>query len=592
MLLKRKIGLLIILLALASAFLSGQDTIKLKIISSPSIQETLSDEPIDSLFADTTQALFYAREIVKKLHTRSYLEASADRVVTSDTGLEMYLHIGPVYKIATIETSNISPKLLDKIGFRKHTFEGKDVSAKAVGGLMEDILVYSENHGYPFAEVGLEDVTLTGGSMKAKVALEKGNLYTFGDFILDGKGSISNTYLQKYLGIEQGELYNHKQVMEIGQTIRGIPFLSLMDNPTVQFKGSEASVKLNLDNKRASRFDFLIGILPQSNNGETSFTITGELTADMYNKLGRGEHFFFQFQRLRPETQELDLAFNYPYLLDLPFGIDIKFRLFRNADAYLELDFDAGMQYLFTGNDYFKFFFNLNSLRLLDIDTMAISQAGILPNQLDINFNNAGVEFQLDQLDYKFNPRSGYFFSINTAAGFKKIIKNNQILAIGGRDFNALYDTLDLNSFQFNLKAEADYFLPLGPRSTLKSSVSSAIKVSGEQIFQNELFRIGGYQLLRGFDEESVLARFFSIFTLEYRLLLSQNSYLAGFIDYGVINNPFQEEAWDRPYGFGMGLNFETSSGLFGLSAAIGSQLGNPINFRNTKIHFGYVNLF
>ena len=85
-------------------------------------------------------------------------------------------------------------------------------------------------------------------------------------------------------------------------------------------------------------------------------TITGELKADMYNKLGKGEHIFFKFTRLRPETQQLNVAFNYPFLLDLPFGLDTKFEIFRNADDYLEIDFVGGLQYLFTGVDYLKVF--------------------------------------------------------------------------------------------------------------------------------------------------------------------------------------------------------------------------------------------
>ena len=47
----------------------------------------------------------------------------------------------------------------------------------------------------------------------------------------------------------------------------------------------------------------------------------------------------------------------------------------------------------------------------------------------------------------------------------------------------------------------------------------------GETMFQNELFRIGGLKTLRGFDEESIFASVYSIFTLEYRFILEQNSY-------------------------------------------------------------------
>jgi hypothetical protein len=44
--------------------------------------------------------------------------------------------------------------------------------------------------------------------------------------------------------------------------------------------------------------------------------------------------------------------------------------------------------------------------------------------------------------------------------------------------------------------------------------------------------------------------------------------------------------------GFGAGLTFETKAGIFGLSYAVGKQNSNPLDFRSSKIHFGYVNIF
>jgi hypothetical protein len=52
------------------------------------------------------------------------------------------------------------------------------------------------------------------------------------------------------------------------------------------------------------------------------------------------------------------------------------------------------------------------------------------------------------------------------------------------------------------------------------------------------------------------------------------------------------KDVTDWPYGFGAGISFETSAGVFGVSLAYGKQLGNPIDFSAPKVHFGYVSLF
>ena len=48
----------------------------------------------------------------------------------------------------------------------------------------------------------------------------------------------------------------------------------------------------------------------------------------------------------------------------------------------------------------------------------------------------------------------------------------------------------------------------------------------------------------------------------------------------------------DMPYGFGVGINFATKFGTFSLVYALGSQQKQPILFRNSKVHFGYIAYF
>jgi hemolysin activation/secretion protein len=116
---------------------------------------------------------------------------------------------------------------------------------------------------------------------------------------------------------------------------------------------------------------------------------------------------------------------------------------------------------------------------------------------------------------------------------------------------------------------------------------------SGSTLFANEMYRLGGYERLRGFDEESILAQYYSILSAEYRLLMGGASYISLFADYGWVENvDVEEPLTDHPFGFGFGLTLETKAGIFGMRAAVGAQRGNAIDFNNARLHFGYINLF
>ena len=56
-----------------------------------------------------------------------------------------------------------------------------------------------------------------------------------------------------------------------------------------------------------------------------------------------------------------------------------------------------------------------------------------------------------------------------------------------------------------------------------------------------------------------------------------------------VVNEP---TIIDFPYGFGIGVNFNTNSGIFSLAYALGKQFDNSFDLRSAKIHFGFSNQF
>ena len=111
--------------------------------------------------------------------------------------------------------------------------------------------------------------------------------------------------------------------------------------------------------------------------------------------------------------------------------------------------------------------------------------------------------------------------------------------------------------------------------------------------FRNELFQIGGYKLLRGFDEESIFSSAFGVGTVEYRYLLGQNSFLSAFMDYGLsTNNSLEVKANNNFLGAGVGMAFETKAGIFNITYAAGKRDDEKFNLRQSKIHLGYVNYF
>ena len=162
-----------------------------------------------------------------------------------------------------------------------------------------------------------------------------------------------------------------------------------------------------------------------------------------------------------------------------------------------------------------------------------------------------------------------------------------------GFDFGKLYDTVKLNTYQFRLRAMLARYWPLGgQRHTIKTALNGGIFQSGN-VFRNELFQIGGYKLLRGFDEESQYLSHFAVATAEYHYLVGQNSFFYVLADGGWGRSNVSKNAINYTYfGTGLGLAFETKAGIFNLAWAVGKRNDLPFNLRQSKIHIGFVNYF
>lgn len=544
---------------------------------------------------DTTLVFNELKGVIDQLTAQAHLEASVDSTARHDSTITAWLYIGPAYEWASLRNGNVNPDLLNRSGFRPRLFDGKPLRFTELQKMQERLLQQAENSGFPFAKVWIDSIQFNSlkvgsqQSVSASIYLNPGSLVLFDSLNVEGDVKISKNYLRQYLGIHEGEPYSRQQVLRIRQRMRELPFLQEKKNAVVTFRDDRASLRLFLEKKKASRFDFLLGVLPDNGRPDQKVLITGTFNAEFQNQFGLGERIYASFERLRPQTQRLEVAFTYPYMLQLPFGVDIKFNQYRRDSTYTDIIGEFGVQYIFEGGNYLKAFWNTTSSNLISVDTVAIRQ-GRFPSQLDVRNRAFGLEVNWQSLDYRFNPRRGWSAFAKGSAGIRQIERNQAILSVS----ESFYDTLPGRSFRFVLEGRLERYLPLFQRSAVKLSARSGAIFSEEKVYLNEQFRIGGNRLLRGFDEESVFATMFGVFTLEYRLLIGQNSYFYGFGDYGWLadSRVGQPDTQDELLGFGSGLTFETTAGVFGISLAVGRRGNDPLDFRNPKVHFGYVSVF
>ncbi len=586
--------LLLIILFITGAYgLKAQPAYKLFITYQPA-QPASSKQLPARAFADSMGLSAEVNHLLLNCFDASFLMAAVQSLqISNDTAFVM-INLGTTFKIAQLRQGNIPTEWFTNTGFRLNHLRGQAYSPSALVKNMRLILDFAQNNGYPFATIALDSIVMDTSSLSASFKLEKNALIYFDTLDFGGTAMIKKRFLQNYANINPGSLYNESALTNLDARLSELPFLKVVRPMGIYFYGNKARPVVYLDNRKASSFDGIIGFAPNSalNN---KLVITGDINLKLQNLLGSGKSLEVNYRSFLSGSQDLQMKFNWPYFMNTRMGIDYAFRFLKYDTTYLDLFNDIGLQYRFAGNNYLKVFYQVQKVSLLQVDTNAILLNGALPVFNDVKNDLYGLGVRRSKLNYFLNPSKGYLVEMDIGAGTKRIIRNSTINSLripaGGESYN-LYDSLKLVTMQYRANLNFSKYFRLPSNFVLLTQARAAI-VYAQNLFLNELFRIGGLKTLKGFDEQSIFANKYGIANIELRYLFQQNS---SFILFGnaawyqnAVRKPILE---DTPWGVGAGMNIETGAGIFSLYYAVGKQRNNPVEIRNAKIHFGFINYF
>jgi outer membrane protein assembly factor BamA len=548
-------------------------------------------------FPSRNECILYINSLSNQLKTKGFITFSVDSVRYDSSAAFAWLYLGEQYKWKKITLRSEDAALFQALGYQERGFEGKSMDLDKLGTFQEKALTYMENHGYPFASFKLDSLIIENDLVSGQWVIEKGPHYKVDSITVTGTAKISRYYLQQYLEIPHGSWYRKDRLDDISRRLLELPFLKETRPWDMTMVGTGSILNLYLDNKRSSQVNALIGFLP-ANQQTGKLLITGEANLNLKNAFGSGETIGLNWQQLQIQSPRLNILYQQPYIFKSRFGFDFNFDLFKKDSSFLNLNLQLGLQYMVSQRQQGKLFFQNFRTNLITVDTNAIKQNMELPQYLDVSTNNLGIDYQFNNTDYRLNPRRGNEWYILVSGGLRKIRENTTILALTtdatGKpyDFSNLYDTLNDRTYVIRMKMVGAHFFKTGKQSTIKTGVNAGW-IQTENPFRNEVFQIGGYKLLRGFDEESIFASQYAVATVEYRYLIGLNAYLFVFADGGwARDNTFKENTSHSYFGSGFGIALETKAGILNLSYAVGKRDDATFSFQQSKIHFGFISIF
>jgi hypothetical protein len=531
-----------------------------------------------------TDSLFVyqeAEKVISQLQFKGFLLAEIKTITFNNNNAVAIINLNKLYKLAWLSAGNLPETAIRAIGFKEKEFKNIAFNPLQLTQLFNSLLTYLDNTGYPFASLSLDSIAIVNQEITAKIKANLNQKFTYDTLVLVGNAKTSQKYLQSYLNIYPNQVYKEATVVNVASRLKELTFVTVVKPPEINFLVDKAQVNIFLNKKNGNQFDGILGLLPNATTNKLQ--LIGNVKLRLLNAFNKAELIDFNYQGFAEKSQSLLLSAKIPQFLNTPFTLNTSLNLLKQDTSFLNLNARLGFTYVINGNNSFQFFVDHRSSSL--VSSNQYKNISTLPQILDANTTFYGLGFVFEQLDYRFNPQKGLQILADVSIGAKNIKKNSAIAS-------ALYNNINLNSTSYKLQSKINWYVPLANQFVLAIINENGI-IKDNNLLNNELFRLGGLNSLRGFNELSFFASSYAMLNIETRYRLAQNSFLFTFYNQAYVQQKtLQINVTDYPLGFGAGINLETGIGITTISYALGKQKNNPLNLQQGKIHFGIIALF
>lgn len=437
------------------------------------------------------------------------------------------------------------------------TFEW--IQAKELQKIVQDSLNQLLYNGYPFGEVHL--YFSSGLQPSLEMQTIKGPEVRWGQLQVKPEGIIQEKVLSNLLQIQNGDLFSEAKLLQVQSQLAGqLPF-KLLRPPEWAYVDQRADLYFFLERIKMSSATGIIGLQQNPTNLKTA--LVGEFNLQLQNTFQKNEKFLLHWRSIAPQTQMLKSALSWPYIGGSPYGLSSGFALYRRDTSFLEVKGNIGLTYLFSNNWQL-----LAQLDYWRSNTLVSSTS--INNLVDFSTLSYGIGLQRQQLDFLPNPRKGMQLKALYLVGNKKVVEDQ---------------------LTWRVELTQRYFVPISKRQVLCLS-QEFDHIQATNLYGNELYRFGGLERMRGFDEEAFFASTVVFAGLEYRFLLDEYAHFLVFSDWSWFENKVLNNSRTAVYALGLGLVIGSDNGQFKLSYGLGAELKKGLQLNAGKLHLGYISYF
>jgi hypothetical protein len=417
-----------------------------------------------------------------------------------------------------------------------------------------------EQKGYSLANLKLENFRTEDSLLFADLKIKKNSQRILNDIVINGSSKFPESHKRNLMRLYANRTFNQDGLQKVFKEIEEYRFVKQTKYPEILFTQDSTKIYVYLEKAKSNRFDGFIGF---SNEEDGKFSFNGYLDILLHNILNSGEQFLIYWKNDGKKQTSFNIGLQVPYLFKSPIGIKAELNIFKKDSTFQNTNTSIDLGY----------FFNYNSRLYLGYQATESSDIQNVNSSFISDFTNSFVTSQYEFTKFKTDD---FLFPEKTVFHFK--------IGLGKRDSktdsqNQVFGKMEL---RHNFYLNAKNVIHLKSQNYLLTS---------ENYIVNELYRFGGINSIRGFNENSLQGNLFTSLLTEYRYVLSPGMYVHSIIDYGYYQDQTNASN-DSLIGLGFGFGLLTKNGLFNLIYANGSTNDEAIKLANSIVHISFKSSF
>jgi len=493
--------------------------------------------------------------ILQQVKKRGFFTARIDSISKTNKELIAYLDLGKkINEIIIVTKKDNTNGIIDS------GIDSIKIKTREFSDLTNQLLEQIDRKGNSFSEITYVNPLLKNDTLFLEMKISNSSSRKIDKVITRGYEDFPKKFISKYFLIDKNTVFSKQKLNQVSALSNKLDFIKEKKVPEVLFKKDSTHLYLFLDKIGTSSFDGLVNFSSKENG--KGLLLNGNLDLKLNNTFNTGEKFEIIWNKVSDEKTDFKINSYVPYLFNSKFSTTLEFYLYRQDSTFINTNFELKTDYLINQKSHASILYSSEkSNYLLNISNNDLASYSNY-------FIGLGYELKKSSTSNLYKYKNG--LNLNLTIGKRKT------------------DTESINQLKFHFSAFAN--VQINNRGYLNIKNESGLLTSKNYLL-NELFRIGGANSIRGYNEQSLFTDGYSYSNIEFRYSLDTSSYLYSITDLGgYIENTTNKIK--KLLGIGAGYQFRINNNLVNLGYVISTNSSTNAKLNSSRLVVRWTSFF